>query len=53
MNDYIKPVLQRKPDKIVFHVGTNDLCDDRPKDIKKKIAGVVEVIKNNQPSTSV
>ena len=53
MNDYIKPVLQRKPDKIVLHVGTNNLRDDRPKDIKKKIAGVVEVIKNNQPSTSI
>ena len=53
MNDYIKPVLQRKPDKIVLHLGTNNLCDDRLKDIKKKIAGVVEVIKNNQPSTSI
>ena len=34
MNDYTKPVLQRKPDKIVLRVGTNNLRDDRPKDIK-------------------
>ena len=53
MNDYIKPVLQRKLDKIVLQVGTNNLWNDRLKDINKKIAGVVEVIKNNQPLTSI
>ena len=53
MNDYIKPVLQRKPDKIVLHVGTKNLRDDRPKDVKNKVACVVEVIKNNQPSNNI
>ena len=43
MNDYIKPVLQRKPEKIILHVGTNNLRDDRPKDIKRKMSEVINL----------
>ena len=25
MDDYIKPILRRKPDKLILHVGTNSL----------------------------
>ena len=53
MNDYIKPVLQRKPEKIILHVGTNNLWDDQAKDIKRKIASLVEIIRSDQPFASI
>ena len=30
IHDYIKPVLKRKPQKIILHVGTNNLKTDKP-----------------------
>ena len=36
MVDFAKPVIKRKPKKIILHVGTNNLKMDQPKKIKKQ-----------------
>ena len=33
MSDYIKPVLQKKPDNIVLHVGTNNTTNKKAAEI--------------------
>ena len=36
MVDFAKPVIKRKPKKIILHVSTNNLKMDQPKKIKTK-----------------
>ena len=36
MVDFAKPVIKRKPKKIILHVGTNNLKMDQPKKTKKQ-----------------
>lgn len=28
MKDHLKPLIQKKPDEIILHVGTNDVLKD-------------------------
>ena len=51
--DFAKPVIKRKPKKIILHVGTNNLKMDQPKKIKNKVAGLVDSIKAEHPSIDV
>ena len=38
MLDYSKPILRMKPDVIIYHTGTNNLCtDDTPNEIASNI----------------
>ena len=53
MADFGKPVIKRKPKKIILHVGTNNLKMDQPKKIKNKVAGLVDSIKAEHPSIDV
>ena len=53
MVDFAKPVIKRKPKKIIVHVGTNNLKMDQPKKIKNKVAGLVDSIKAEHPSIDV
>ena len=53
MVDFAKPVIKRKPKKIILHVGTNNLKMDQPKKIKNKVAGLVDSIKAEHPSIDV
>ena len=53
MVDFTKPVIKRKPKKIILHVGTNNLKMDQPKKIKNKVAGLVDSIKAEHPSIDV
>ena len=53
MVDFAKPVIKRKPKKIILHVGTNNLKMDQPKKIKNKVAGSVDSIKAEHPSIDV
>ena len=51
--DFAKPVIKRKPKKIILHVVTNNLKMDQPKKIKNKVAGLVDSIKAEHPSIDV
>ena len=54
MKDHIKPTLRGKPDRIVLHVGTNDLVSDWPPDlIAKLIEDVASSMKNENHDVTV
>lgn len=53
MNDFVKPLLRRRPDKVIVHVGTNNVKDDNPKRVKGKIAELVDTIRNEQPNAKI
>ena len=48
---YIKPVINKKPDKVIIHCGTNDI----PKDIKTidNLKKIDDYIKVNSPNTKL
>ena len=53
LEDYIQPILRRKPDHIIFHAGTNNLHRDSAKEILSKVDKVVKNIKEKLPEVSV
>ena len=53
MNDFVKPLLRRRPDKVIVHVGTNNVKDDNPKRVKVKISELVDTIRNEQPNPKI
>ena len=54
MKDYIKPLMRKKLDHTILHVGTNDLNSNRPSDlIAKSIADLTITLKNNSQNVSV
>ena len=53
MQDFVKPLVRRKPDKVTIHVGTINLNKDRPKQIKNKIADLVGNIKTQEPTVQI
>ena len=54
MKDYIKPVMRKKLDHTILHVGTNDLNSNRPSDlIAKSIVDLTITLKNNSQNVSV
>ena len=44
MEHYLNPILSRKPDHIILHVGTNDLRDSTPTDVVDKIKKLTDKI---------
>jgi len=53
MSDYLKPILRRNPDRVIIHVGTNNLHLDEPKTIRQKISGLVDEIRLTNPNTKI
>ena len=54
MVDHIKPVMQDKPDHIIFHVGTNDIPLDKDAgDIAKSIADLAMSAKSSTCDASI
>ena len=45
MSDYVKPILRRKPDNIILHVGTNDTTKRKATEIMNDIDGLCQEIK--------
>lgn len=37
MADYIKPILRKKPEELVLHVGTNDLTTSEPRQVAEAL----------------
>ena len=53
MQVFVKLLVRRKPDKVIIHVGTNNLNKDRPKHIKNKAAELVENIRTQEPTVQM
>ena len=53
MKDFIKPLARKQPDKMIIHVGTNDLKSLAPQQIAGSIVELVNQVKQVSPSTVV
>ena len=53
MEDFVKPLTRRTLDKMILHVGTNDLSHSTPKIIADSIVNIVTQIKEDSPGTAV
>ncbi|CAB4006519.1 Furin, partial, partial [Paramuricea clavata] len=51
MEDFIKPTTRKSPDKIILHVGTNDLKNSTPKVITDSILNLTTQIKEDSPNS--
>lgn len=54
MEDFIKPIIRKSPNKVIVHVGTNDLKKDyTPKVIADSIINLTTQIKEDLPNSTV
>ena len=53
MFHYLVPLLEKMPDYVILHVGTNDAMDYEASDIVKKILQVKKFIKFRVPNCKV
>ena len=54
MEDYLKPIIRKKPDKLVVHVGTNSLREtETPEKCADEIANLAKQVINACPETTV
>ena len=47
MVSFIQPLIARKPDHIILHIGTNDLAVDSPQAIAQKIVALTKIVTDN------
>ena len=53
MEDYLKPILRKEPNKVILHVGTNDLKHLSAKRVAEGIANLATQIEEDSPATSI
>ncbi|EDO49849.1 predicted protein [Nematostella vectensis] len=53
MNHYVQPIIDERPDKVILHVGTNDLRNMEPQQIVDSITDIGRGIQANSPDTDV
>ena len=53
MHDYLKPLLKKKPDNIILHIGTNDSISKSAKEIMAEIINLVEFIECVLPTVNL
>ena len=54
MKQYVKPCLTSKPDRIILHVGTNDIGSTKDeKEIVNWIGDICNVIEQDSPNTKI
>ena len=53
MHDYLKPLLKKKPDNIILHIGTNDSVGKSADDIMAEIFNLVEFIEYELPMVNL
>ena len=53
MEDFVKPLSRRSPDKTVLHVGTNDLRNCTTRVIADSIVNLVTPVKEDSPNTTI
>ena len=51
MDDYLRPLLRKKPDEIILHVGTNNIRDESPRSVAEGIVNLVTRIQHDFPTT--
>ena len=44
MKDFIKPILRKTPEKLILHIGTNDLRSTDLKVVANKVSNLVQTI---------
>ena len=55
MKDYLNPLIRRKPDEIMLHIGTNNLkdADMEPQNLAEGISSLALQIITNSPSMKI
>jgi hypothetical protein len=53
MSDYIKPVLRRKPDTIILHVGANNATNKEASEIVNDIDKLCQEVKEIDPNVEI
>ena len=53
MSDYIKPVLRRKPDTVILHVGTNITTNKEASEIVNDIDKLCQEAKEIDPNVEI
>ena len=53
MEDYIKPVIRKEPEKVILHVGINDLKTLSPNRVVEGIANIATQIQQDSLRTEV
>jgi hypothetical protein len=53
MTDFIKPILRKKPEKIVLHIGTNNLRNDDAKSVADGITNLAHSIQQQCPDIEI
>ena len=51
--DLIKPVMKRNPQKLIIHVGTNNIKAERPKQVSQKMRNLVESVQQDHSSAEI
>ena len=53
MSDFLKPTLRKHPDKLIIHVGTNDIRKSDPKIVADKVTILAKQFKKDSSNTEV
>ena len=53
MMDHINPVIRKKPNRIILHVGTNNLNTDEANVVTEKMCNVCQHIEDNHPECEI
>ena len=53
MKDYIRPALRSNSDRVILHVGTNDLRSKDATSIVKEVHELCKEIKKNNPAAKI
>ena len=53
MTDFIKPILRKKPDKIILHIGTNNLRNDEATTVADGITNLAHSIEQQCPDIEI
>ena len=53
MADHIKPIIRKRPSKIILHTGTNNLEKDEASEISDKIVTVCQLIEEELPECEI
>ena len=53
MSDFLKPTLRKHPDKLIIHVGTNDIRKSDPKIVADKVTVLAKQFKQDSSNTEI
>lgn len=53
IEDIVRPIARKLPDKVILHVSTNDLKNFPPKIIANSIVNLTKQIEEDSPTTTV